>query len=183
MAIGSALADKLIVMHGKRNVVNLVYALNLVAICANCLKLILSFPAVIIGRFIFGLATGALNTVLGKILNDSIPNEVSQYYGLSTNSGLNAGILAISAIGAVLVPLSSEGHEALQENTSWRILPLIIISTEVFIIIVVAVFFPHASIKDGLKLDDHTEVDKLIRKIYKFESEEAFAQVKQSLMP
>ena len=74
MALGSAMADKLINWWGTRNIAHLVYLLNTFAICSSLLKLVLDFTCILFGRLFFGLACGALNTVLGKILNDSIPN-------------------------------------------------------------------------------------------------------------
>ena len=59
---------------------------------------------VLAGRFLFGVGVGIGNVCLSKVLNDCIPNEYSQYYGLFQNSGYGVGIFISNLIG-ILVPL------------------------------------------------------------------------------
>ena len=76
VAIGSGMGSKIIEVN-KLGIRNLIVIFNLISIFANCLKQIASFETIMAARLIWGICTGILNNCLGKILTDTIPNEVS----------------------------------------------------------------------------------------------------------
>ena len=58
---------------------------------------------------------------MGKIINDSVPNEVMQGYSLVTNCAIGFGIFYSGVISALFLPLKEDGEELLLVNTTWRI--------------------------------------------------------------
>jgi len=77
---------------------------NVCAMASNGIKQILTTPTVLIGRILFGVCVGVSNICLSKVLNDSIPSEVGQKYGMFQNGGITEGIFISNFVGA-LVPL------------------------------------------------------------------------------
>ena len=69
-----------------------------------------NFPCILIGRLIAGGTNGVLLTLMGKIINDSIPNEVMQSYSLVTNCGIGFGIFYSGVVSAIVLPLKEEGR-------------------------------------------------------------------------
>lgn len=159
----------------------LFYLLNVVAFAANGLKLVLNFTCILVGRFIYGVCTGALNALLGKILNDCIPNEVYNHYQLATNCGLNLGIVTVAVVGALAVPMPEEGEEALQANEGWRIVTIYSMAAEILCLLLIRIFFPNPSLQDELKRGS-SKADVIIRKIYKFEDESTLQEIKDQLI-
>ena len=76
IAAGSLLGSKMIIATSSRHIgINtLIIMLNLVAIIANLAKIILKFEAILFGRFVYGLCSGALNVCLAKVIGDTVPN-------------------------------------------------------------------------------------------------------------
>ena len=74
VAIGSLFGSKFIELNGKKSINSLFYKINFVAIIACLLKMVMKFETVMVGRFLHGICSGSASIVLGKILNDTIPN-------------------------------------------------------------------------------------------------------------
>ena len=77
---------------------------NFSAIVINGIKQILTTPTILIGRVLFGVCVGISNICLSKVLNDTIPSEVGQKYGMFQNGGITGGVFISNFLGA-LVPL------------------------------------------------------------------------------
>ena len=101
---GASLGPTLIKLNGKRRVSRLFLLLNALCMLFNCLKLVLNFPIFLIGRFGFGLCSGCLLSLLGQTLNDTIPDSVSQIYGIAPNLGICIGIYAGGFIPFLYMP-------------------------------------------------------------------------------
>ena len=76
IAIGCIFGPKFIKLNEGHNISRLLYGFNLLAIVANCLKLIENFYCIGLARLICGFCAGVLNITLGKCLTDTIPVEV-----------------------------------------------------------------------------------------------------------
>ena len=62
-----------------------------------------------IGRFLFGVCCGIQTLCFSKALNDSVPAEVIQYYGVLVNAGICVGIF-VSNFLAIIVPLEEANN-------------------------------------------------------------------------
>mmetsp|Transcript_5134 Transcript_5134/g.8730 ORF Transcript_5134/g.8730 Transcript_5134/m.8730 type:complete len:122 (-) Transcript_5134:1278-1643(-) len=89
---------------------------------ANCLKLVLNYELILLGRFVLGITSGMLNVAFGKCLNETIPNEHMQTYTLWINSGFCLGIFLINLLQVLLVPIEEDGEEAMMEDQMWRLI-------------------------------------------------------------
>ena len=69
-------------------------------------------------------------------------------YGLSINSGLCFGMLAISILSACILPGKEDEYQVILENKSWRIVFGSSIVVELASIIGLLFFFRNPSIKD-----------------------------------
>jgi hypothetical protein len=77
VAIGAVFGDNVIKFCQRNKISNLrllVYV-NLFGIVANGIKLIESFPFILIGRFLFGLSGGMSNILLSKFIAETVPVE------------------------------------------------------------------------------------------------------------
>ena len=64
----------------------------------NGVKMVLNYEVILVSRLFCGILAGMLNTIYSKLMVDSIPNEVSQEYGLSQNGGFGIGIFVIGVV-------------------------------------------------------------------------------------
>ena len=62
----------------------------------------LSLAAILIGKFIFGLAAGGLIVASSLYLNESVPSDYSTTFGFTTNFGVICGIMICLVMGAAL---------------------------------------------------------------------------------
>ena len=69
------------------------------------MKLVENFYCIGVARLICGFCAGVLNITIGKILNDTIPVEVVQWYSIATNSGISFGLMSITIISANIIPV------------------------------------------------------------------------------
>lgn len=95
IAIGSMLGSKVVVWNGKKNITRVLFMYISFAMVTNVLKIIENYNVILVGKFLFGLCQGGVNIVLAKIMEDSVPNEVAQTYGMATNFGFCLGIFFI----------------------------------------------------------------------------------------
>jgi MFS family permease len=151
LALGSLLGSKLIILNGKRSVKNVVIGLNLVSFFGNALKLHLSFGTILAGRIIVSICSGSLNICYQKIVQETVPNEVLQFYGLTFNSGICFGIFWMGLISALIVPHPEDGIEELQNNESWRLVFGQFMLLQVVCMIVIQLFYKNPSLKDCLQ--------------------------------
>ena len=95
--------------------------------------------------------------VMGKIITDSIPNEVMQKYSLVTNIGISFGILYVGLIQAIILPLKEDGKEALLANETWRIIWGYPIINQIFFSILIAIFYKNPSLQDEINRENYDE--------------------------
>jgi MFS family permease len=165
IAIGSMIGGMIGTKYGIRRVLIITNVLNL-AFCG--LKLIENTHTIIIGRFLHGLGCGILNFCFGKALNDTVPDRVSQGYGMFTNSGICLGIFVSNFIGFWVPALDEDGLLALKNDQNWRIVYGFPMIMQLFSVILIVLFVPEISLKK-LLLEDESKEKALvmIRKIYR----------------
>ena len=122
IAAGSTFGGKMSEVVG--GIRRLIITANLVAIAANLLKLYMTLPTMLIGRFIFGFTTGLMNFSLNKAINDTVPASHAQNYGLAVNAGICLGLFTAGLCSLVVPiedPLDSSSLIALKQDENWRI--------------------------------------------------------------
>lgn len=97
----------------KISMTQLLLICNINAIMSNSIKLVLIYPIILIGRFMFGLSCGILNMILSKAINETVPAKYVQSYGMAVNTGMCFGILLTNVLAAILIPLPEQGSDAL----------------------------------------------------------------------
>ena len=103
LALGSVYGGVFCAKLGLRRTLLLGQIINL---CANILKVsVLNYYTFLVGKFIFGLSSGALGFALGKCLNETIPLKKVQIYAIANNVGINAGV-TICGFVSIILPLS-----------------------------------------------------------------------------
>ena len=75
---------------------------NLVAAVGTFLTMFLNLPMICIGRFIFGFACGTFSVAGPKMLDETIPINLSSSFGTATNSFMAGGIMIAIVLGILL---------------------------------------------------------------------------------
>jgi MFS family permease len=75
---------------------------NILSMIACSMKLVLNFPMIMMGRFLFGFCTGVQVFIMSKTLNDTVPPEHINFYGSFVNSGFCLGYFVSNAFGILL---------------------------------------------------------------------------------
>ena len=83
IALGAVFGSKIIQISKSKDIslIRLLFYVNSVGIVANGIKLIESYPIILIARFIFGLVGGTTNVLLSKFITETVPVETLQIYG------------------------------------------------------------------------------------------------------
>ena len=66
------------------------------------ITLILSVPTICFGRFLYGVAAGHANIIMGKSLDETVPREIFGLFGPLTNTIIVVGIMIIWFLGLIL---------------------------------------------------------------------------------
>ena len=101
VAIGSQIGGKFANRLGIRRV--MIWS-NIVAIVSGTLKIQTIQISLFVGRILYGICCGIQTLCLSQALNDNVPAEVIQYYGVLVNAGICMGIFASNFL-AIIVPL------------------------------------------------------------------------------
>ena len=91
---------------------------SLICIAAVIPTVIVNLAAIIIGKFILGLASGALIVASSLYLNETVPNEHASTFGFTTNFGVICGIMICLVMGVAL-PDPKTDPQAAHDNTFW----------------------------------------------------------------
>ena len=73
--------------------------MSILACCGVVPTLFLNLWSIIIGRFIFGLASGTIIVASSIYLNETVPAEKSSYFDFTTNFGVILGITFCLLLG------------------------------------------------------------------------------------
>ena len=84
------------------------------------LKFVPNLYPIVIGGLIHGYCIGVMNICFQKIMNDTIPNEVSQQYGVFANMGINIGIFIINLLQSLICPFVADGIQNIHDDDNWN---------------------------------------------------------------
>ena len=167
VAVGSILSGY---VAEKMSLKKMLMLSNFLAIFANIIKIQEHTVTILLGRFLFGVCGGLMNFCFGKALNETIPQEYSQRYGMLVNAGICFGIFVSNLMGLIIPmedlndPLS---FEKLKLDQNWKIVFAIPIFLEVFSLLALPVFIEALSLTNVLQTSkDQEYIRKEIRKIY-----------------
>ena len=125
-----------------------------------------NYVTLLVARIFFGVSCGVLGFSFGKCLNETIPLNKVQDYGLANNMGINLGIM-ICGFVSLMLPLSDSPLEERKENESWRIVYGFTLVAQVFSILFIVLFLKHPSLNSLIQNDKREEAMGEIAKIYK----------------
>ena len=91
---------------------------SLICIAAVIPTVIESLVSILIGKFILGLASGALIVASSLYLNETVPVEHASTFGFTTNFGVICGIMLCLVMGGAL-PDPKKDPQACDDNTFW----------------------------------------------------------------
>ena len=77
-----------------------------------------NLAAILIGKFILGLASGAMIVACSLYLNETVPVEHASTFGFTTNFGVICGIMLCLVMGVAL-PDPKTDPQACDDNTFW----------------------------------------------------------------
>ena len=118
LIIGSFLINPILNRIGRRR--SIIWT-SLGCIVGVIPTIILSLVAILIGKFIFGLAAGGLIVASSLYLNETVPNEYSTSFGFTTNFGVICGIMVCLVMGAAL-PDPKTSPEDAKNNNFWIVI-------------------------------------------------------------
>lgn len=162
VGLGSVVGGSIGPYFGVRNAILLS---NLIGVAATGVKLVLTLPTILVGRFVSGFVYGIAVFCAGKSLNDTIPPEHMNLYGSFVNASFCAGIFLSNLLGMV-VPLddgrvsSEEAVKLMKADETWRLVygaPLIF---QLFTLVAIGFYFKEVSIIDLLEKVDEPHLEK-----------------------
>ena len=86
--------------------------MNLVALLGVIPTLFLNIWAILVGKFVFGVAAGTIIVASSIYLNETVPVEKSQTFDFTTNFGVILGITICLLLGLGLPDASSDMEAA-----------------------------------------------------------------------
>ena len=118
------------------------------------------------GRFLVGIASGISNNVMGKSLDETVPSEVSQQFGILIAVYIVLGFTACYALGFIL----PTEENLLAEDERWRIIlfmPAVIAAISILALFLV---YREEPIAFNIAKGNDSDAKKLLRKVYKSEN-------------
>lgn len=98
MAVGS-FSGGIAIQMGRRKT-SIIF--NILSVISLCTTLILSLPAIVIGKFLFGFSSGVINVAHTKMLDETVPVDLLGAFGIATNLYICFGIGLAMIVGAGL---------------------------------------------------------------------------------
>lgn len=167
LIIGSFAIDLLLRKIGRRKSIMLT---SLMCIFAAIPTVFLSLYSILIGKFIFGLASGGLIVASSIFLNESVPVEYSSTFGFTTNFGVICGIMICLLMGAGL-PNPTDDPQAAKDDKLWIVISLFPALIGAINLILWLFVFRLESVKAGIVAEIDSDVYKQgrdhVKKIYK----------------
>ena len=121
LIIGSFAVGPLLKVISRRSVIILT---SLICALAVLPTIILNLWAILLGKFIFGLAAGGLIVASSIYMNETIPAEHSSTFGFAINFGVISGIMLCLLIGAGL-PDPADDPQAAKDDSFYMVINLI----------------------------------------------------------
>lgn len=118
------------------------------------------------GKFLHGVFCGISIICVGQALNETIPSDFLQAYGILTNGGITGGIFMSNFLGALL-PLEEDGAVKMMSDGNWRIVYGFPILLALFSLLVISISIKEFSVVSLLKkAEDKPRAIYAICKVY-----------------
>ena len=127
--------------------------------------LFLNVWAILAGKFVFGLASGAIIVASSIYLNETVPVEKSATFDFTTNFGVILGITICLVLGLGL-PDASTDPEAAKSTQFWRVINGMPILFGTISLLNWLCFFRFESLKFCFTMNDHESAKDQIKRIY-----------------
>jgi len=98
LAIGSLTAGN-VITGGRRKAA---IQAEIIAIIAVICTQFMTLPSICLGRFLLGYAAGVLNIVMGKSLDETVPQKYSTMFGCQTNTFICISVFLAMIMGLLL---------------------------------------------------------------------------------
>ena len=128
------------------------------------MTMFLNLPMIIIGRYFFGFCCGVFSVAGPKMLDETVPIQLSSSFGTATNTFLSAGIMFALLLGAGLP--NDDDVEGQKEDKFWRVLygfPYICQATTILMFMTC---FREDSITYSISQGKDEDALSLIKKVY-----------------
>lgn len=139
--------------------------MNILAFLGIIPTLYVNIRGILIGKFIFGLASGTIIVASSIYLNETVPVEKSSSFDFTTNFGVILGVTICLGLGLGLPDPSVDLEEA-KATEFWKYIngmPLLFTSVSV---INWVCFFKHESLRFCYTIKDHDMAKQQIARIY-----------------
>mmetsp|Transcript_45952 Transcript_45952/g.33706 ORF Transcript_45952/g.33706 Transcript_45952/m.33706 type:complete len:179 (-) Transcript_45952:1049-1585(-) len=134
-AIPMALSPQFFVRFGRRKTL---LCVNILGMGACCICVIAAVPAMVVGRFLKGIAIALFQVFGSKIIQETAPQQLISPLGSLVNTGIGLGVVIPSIIG--LGYQDVDGLKQEDVNNFWRLnylLPLTFLSYQLFMLLFV----------------------------------------------
>ena len=125
-----------------------------------------STPFLCFGRFFVGLGGGTANVVFGKMITETLPEELASKFLMAHNGSFCVGFVVVFGLGALLP--DPEDVEAMKDDQMWRVIylvPFFVGVIEILLIIFVYKYEPIAfCIMTGRDDEGKAHMAKVYRK-------------------
>ena len=116
---------------------------SLIIICfigmtGNLITFNFNLTSLLIGRFIFGFATGLTSSIVPRIIEETIPSHIYDSLGVIFNLSQCCGTIVGMSLGQVLP--DDEDIEGLKQTDNWRII-YVYVPVCVYITVLLGLFF------------------------------------------
>lgn len=123
---------------------------------------------IVVGRCLYGLASGVMITASAKFLEETVPSNIFERGFGNTTNQLGSALVLLMVISAEFIPITTS---SLENTSTWRLIyafpvPFLFISLFSFLF-----YLKEDSLVNHLQKDDDEEVKSIITKIYSRESE------------
>ena len=138
---------------------------NCVGILAVGMTLILNVYSICIGRLLFGFCGGVFGVALPRMIEETVPSQLTGPFGIVTNLSVNTGGLVAILMGAGLPDPDSDPVGA-KETNYWRVIFGLPWVFQAFTIPALLLFLRHDSIKFLMDQSKDKEALVMVKKVY-----------------
>lgn len=135
------------------------------------------FPTLLLGRLLFGTGSGIISFCYGKALNETVPIEFNQNYGLLTNLGFNMGVMVCGFVSLIL-PANDADDSLMLSDETWRFVYGSTLILQFFGMIFILFFMKNPSLNQLVGDGNREQAFLEIEKIYlEADKEKIFVQI------
>ena len=123
-----------------------------ITVIGTALKMHLNFVSIVLGKFLHGFGAAILEFLMGKAVNETVPNHLIKQYAIFPNIFLHFGYLIIGFI-SFLLP-ERDQLAALAVDNNWRIIYGYNFVFQLIGFITIPIFFRNPSLNQFIKEDN-----------------------------